>query len=185
MITASKALDRLLSEDGIESVIDVGSGAGKHAAIMRQNGKQVFTVNLEPPADIVGDFLDIDESRKYDAVWAAHVLEHQPNTNLFLKKCFRILNDNGLLAITVPPLKHQIVGGHVSLWNGGLLLYNTIIAGFDCKSAEVLKYGYNISLMVRKKTAVLPELRMDRGDIESLAEFFPFSVKQGFNGDIG
>ena len=60
-----------------------------------------------------------------------------------------------------------------------------ILAGWDCSEAKVMSYGYNISVVVEKKEAVLPELRMDYGDIERLAPFFPFDAKHGFDGNLG
>ena len=111
-------------------------------------------------------------------------MEHQLNVNHFLKKIFSCLKDDGILAITVPPLKEEIVGGHVSLWNAGLLLYNLILAGFNCKDASVKSYGYNISVIVKKKKAKLPNLKFDNGDIRDLAEFFPFNATEGFDGQI-
>ena len=179
-MSAELALDAV---SGLEfsSVLDIGSGGGSHATHFRNLNKYVTTINLEPPADIVGDYLETNVG-KHGLVWASHILEHQPNPNLFLKKCFA---DCGrYFAVTVPPLKHEIVGGHVSLWNAGLLLYNMILAGWDCHDAKVMTYGYNISVVVEKKKASLPELSMDHGDIELLAEFFPFDAKQGFNGNI-
>jgi len=161
------------------SVLDIGSGSGVHASHFRNLGKDVTTVNLYSPADHVGDYLQI-ELPEYDLVWASHVLEHQPNPNLFLKKCFA---DCGkYFCATVPPLKHEIVGGHLTLWNAGLLLYNMIIAGWDCSEAKVMQYDYNISVLVEKKKAELPELRMDNGDITRLSKFFPVSVHEAFDG---
>lgn len=166
----------------INSVLDVGSG-GVHSDTFKQHGKHVTTNNLYD-ADVIGDYLECDFV-PHDLVWASHVLEHQPNPNLFLRKCFKDIKKGGYLAVTVPPLKHEIVGGHVSLWNEGLLIYHCILAGFDCSEAMVKKYGYNISLIVKKKPAILPKLNMDYGDIEKLAEFFPMKVEHGFNGEIG
>lgn len=96
-----------------------------------------------------------------------------------------MLKDGGVLAITVPPLKREIVGGHVSLWNAGLLLYRLILAGFDCQNASVLTYGYNISVIIEKRRIDLPsDLKFANGDLEKLSDYFPFDVKQGFDGDI-
>lgn len=183
---------RLLSYPDVVNVLDIGSGDGSHARYMRDHGKNVIAVSLEPPADWVGDYLTGECLKKFDAIWACHVLEHQPNPGLFLKKCFSDLKDGGVLAITVPPAKHNIVGGHVTLWNAGLLLYNMILAGFDCREARVSRNypaveggtPYNISVIVKKREAVLPTLRMDTGDIEALAKFFPFPAEHGFNGSL-
>ena len=89
-----------------------------------------------------------------------------------------------MLAITVPPAMHQIVGGHLSVWNAGLLLYHLILAGFDCRNAHVCQYGYNISVILRKRLIELPALHYDSGDINRLAQFLPDGLSEGFNGDI-
>lgn len=193
----SQALARLMAYDDVKTVLDVGSGAGDHARLMRGRGKSVTTISLVPPADIVGDFMTVDISQGFDAIWASHVLEHQPNVNLFLRRCFSLLRDDGVLAITVPPYKSNVVGGHLTTWNSGVLLYNLVIAGFDCREARVSgnyssgtdscgeKYPpYNISVIVRKRAATLPPIHFDSGDIGRLAEFFPCPVTDGFDGRL-
>lgn len=184
MMLAAEALERFLRYPDIRTVLDIGSGDGTHASLMRRHGKCVTTLSLHEPADIVGDYLETTLP-PVDGIWASHVLEHAPNVGLFLEKCFRDLRPDGLLAITVPPAKHNIVGGHLSLWNEGLLLYHLILAGFDCRHAQVGVYDYNISVLVQKKSAYRPPLAMDAGDIEKLAAFFPMPVEQGFNGQTG
>lgn len=179
---ADEALIKLLGYD-FDTVLDIGSGNGDHAFVLRKQGKKVTTISLEEPADVVGDFMCVDVD-PVDCIWASHVLEHQRSVGKFLERCYALLNDDGILAVTVPPAKHNIVGGHVSLWNAGLLLYNLILAGFDCSEAAVKSYGYNISVIVRKKKAELPELRMDSGDILRLSDFFPLEVGEGFDGQI-
>jgi hypothetical protein len=166
------------------TVIDIGCGDNEQASTLRLAGMNVTSVSLRPPADIVGDYMDT-RLGPVDGIWASHVLEHMPNVGMFLRKCFTDLRDDGVLAVTVPPAKHAIVGGHVSLWNEGLLLYRLILAGFDCRRASVGVYGYNITVIVRKARAVLPALAMDAGDIERLAEYFPLPVAQNFNGHCG
>ena len=61
------------------------------------------------------------------------------------------LKDKVLLAITVPPLKHSIVGGHINLYNAGILLYNLILAEFNCRDARIKQYGYNITIILEKE----------------------------------
>lgn len=166
-----------------KTVLDIGSGDGVHAANFRDMGKTVTTLDIKPPADIVGKYTHKMVER-FDLIWCCHVLEHQLDVNQFLSKCFFDLNHNGYLVITVPPLKNEIVGGHLTLWNAGLLLYNLILAGFDCREAKVATYDYNVSVIVQKKAFEMPKLRMDFGDIEVLSEFFPIPVCNGFNGHI-
>ena len=184
-LRGGQALSCLLRSSGIRTVLDVGSGVGAHAEVMRNHGLKVTTISMIEPADHVGDFLEFNgKPESFDAIWACHVLEHQPNPGLFLAKCHEQLRPGGLLAVTVPPAKHNIVGGHVTLWNAGLLLYNLILAGFDCSNAKVGSYGYNISVIVEKSDIELPKLMCDSGDVIRLAHFFPVYVNEGFNGEL-
>jgi SAM-dependent methyltransferase len=188
----SQAMQRLLTYTDVKEILDIGSGTGEQAEYMRHNNRRVTTVSMIPPANYLGDYLEINFNRYFDAIWASHVLEHQPNVNLFLQKCFMDLREDGLLAITVPPAKPEIVGGHLTTWNAGLLLYNLILAGFDCREARVSEcYAsaaqyppYNISVIVRKKPVKLPQLVFDNGDLERLAPFFPCAITQGFDGRL-
>ena len=181
-----RALTRMVSSYQFDSVIDIGSGKGEQAAFLRSHHKHVVTVDLNAEADIQRNFMQLTVSQSFDAVWCCHVLEHQLNVNAFLVKLKDSIKEGGVFAITVPPAKHAIVGGHLTLWNAGLLLYNLIMAGFDCSETEGGEYGYNISVIGRKKSILLPPIRHDTGDIEALAPYFPkgWDVKEGFDGDI-
>ena len=104
------------------------------------------------------------------------------NSNLFLEKINSILEADGVLAITVPPLKNEIVGGHVSIWNAGLLSYNLVISGFDCRDAIVKKYGYNISIIVKKNEInIKDKLVYDNGDISTIKQYLPKQIKYDIN----
>ena len=130
---------------------------------------------------------NITFNNTYDAIWCSHILEHQVNPNIFLKKIKSLLKKDGYFGIVVPPRKPFIVGGHVTLWNAGLLLYNLVLAGFDCsKECYIKQYDYNIGIIIRNvDIESLPEdLSMDKGDIEKLSKYFPFEVGHNFNGDI-
>ena len=134
---------------------------------------------------LVGDFSAAALGRTFDCVWASHVLEHQPNPNRFLKKVFDAVVPGGCVCVTVPPAKYEVVGGHVALWTAGLLLYHMVLAGFDCREAMVCTYGYNISLIVRKKAiGEMPSLACDSGDVDRLAACLPEGCGEGFYGDI-
>jgi len=196
------ALKYLIDNCEFKTVLDVGCGAGEQSKVFQDNnksvteldfGNSVYTKNRDKNY-IVGDYLNIQLKNKFDVIWVCHVLEHQLNVNLFLKKIHNDLKEGGLVAITVPPRKDRIVGGHVTLWNAGLLLYNLILAGFDCSSVKIKEYNYNISIILKKKSIKVPEITYDCGDIETLRNYFPKEllwkdsrgklIIEGFNGKI-
>lgn len=202
-IFGKDAIEKLIQDYKFDTVLDIGCGEGLHSEIFKSHGKTVtsldygkspYVLNKENNQDfIIADFLEYDfYGKQYDAVWCSHVLEHQSNVNIFLRKINSVLKENGVLAITVPPLKSEIVGGHVCLWNAGLLLYNLVLAGFDCKKAIVKKYGYNISVIVKKKNIdIKSKLVFDNGDISTIRKYLPNKIKYNknfkdisFNGDI-
>jgi len=188
-LLADQAIKAVLEKYRFQTVLDIGCGQGLHGDIFRKHLKTVIGIDVGTHWGIPGlgaDFLTHPFGEPFDLVWCSHVLEHQPNVQQFLHKVYSVLKPGGILAITVPPLKANIVGGHVSIWNAGLLLYNLILAGFDCRDAMVLQYDYNISVVLRKSHASLPLLKMDSGDIELLAPYFPrlLKAKQDFSGDI-
>ena len=188
MITNSHALDAVEKLNEVlpknSLVLDVGSGQKeKHAELIRQAGHTVETVDFYDNNTYTGDYNSLEIKKVYDGIWCAHCLEHQLNVQSFLKKIKSNLKEGGWLAITVPPLKHQIVSGHLSLWNAGLLLYNLIIAGFNCEDAKVKTYDYNISIVVKNKSFELPQLNYNHGDLITLYDYFPKQLernKEGF-----
>lgn len=159
-------------------VLDVGSGPEElHANVLRCNDIQVDTCDFHKTATYYGNFNEVDIPKVYDAVWSSHCLEHQLNVNSYLKKVVSVCRDDGLICVTVPPAKDLIVGGHVSLWNPGLLLYNLVLAGLDCSQAQVKRYGYNISVIVTKQTFEMPELKFIGTDLGVLRPYFPAELE--------
>jgi SAM-dependent methyltransferase len=191
---AGAAIQALLDCYDFTTVLDIGCGSGEHTQLFLAHGKDVTAIDYgasvyferKPPGlqVVLGDFNTLELGKTYDCVWASHVLEHQPDVHRFLRKVHSASRDGGIVAITVPPLKHQIVGGHLSLWNAGLLLYHMVFAGFDCRQASILRYGYNISLIVKKESFAVPPLVFDKGDIDRLSQWLPPGCREGFNGDI-
>jgi SAM-dependent methyltransferase len=174
-------------------ILDIGGGDGRHSMFFAEKGHKVTFNDLHPPAyehkniDIIVCNFMTAWIPEVDVVWISHVLEHQLDVNHFLEKAVGTVREGGLIAICVPPAKHQVVSGHVTIWNAGLVLYNLVLAGLDCSKAMILQHGYNISVIVRKKTIKLPELNFDFGDLTNLRAFFPWELEwsgDSFNGNI-
>lgn len=181
------AMKKLISDYSFDTVLDIGCGDGSATKFFKENGKVVTACDYGKSVNfhdsfaqdvIIGDFMQVNFEDQFDCVWCAHCLEHQLDVHSFLRKVHSITKEGGVVAITVPPSKNTIVGGHVSIWNAGLVLYRLILAGFDCSQAGVKRYGYNISVIVQKKTVdVIGKLAFDKGDIRTLTPYFPKQIK--------
>lgn len=194
--TLSKdALEFVIKNITFDTVLDIGCGSGVHSSVFESYDKKVTSIDLgssryyqnNKNSTIVANFMSWSTVEKFDLVWCSHILEHQKNIGLFIEKVYDYTKEGGYLCITVPPRKDEIVGGHLTIWNAGLLLYNLIINGIDCKNAKVKSYGYNISVLVKKTQKInLDSLNLsyDIGDIEKLSEYFPVQAVQNFNGNI-
>jgi SAM-dependent methyltransferase len=140
------------------SFLEIGCGDGRDFAYIRASGQfaDMACIELNPATDdphrMVGDFLCHEFNQRYDAILCSHVLEHSPNPGQFLAKIHELLNEGGILCINVPPLKHAITAGHLTLWNPGLLLLNLVRSGFDCKHAKIRVKGYNIAVVLVKRS---------------------------------
>lgn len=193
------AFHKLLAEYEFETVLDVGAGDGIHARVFAEAGKWVAAIDQK---ERPGDLADVRRVQwcagswngrlrrqvdgAADVVWACHVLEHAHNVSAFLAQFRRIVKPGGVLAVTVPPAKQQLVGGHLTLWTPGLLLYNLALAGFACADARLIQRGYDISCIVRPSEVPLPELAHDSGDVTRLAEsgHLPKWFEDGMDGEV-
>lgn len=178
-----------------KTILDIGCGVDTYMReFFLKHGKQVYGIDILDVLDketfhfIQGDFRTHKFQRRFDAVLASHMLEHDQDTGCFLNKVYDVLVDEGVFFCIVPPHKTNIVGGHVTIgWNIGILMYNLILCGFNVREGRFRKHGYNIAAFVRKrKDRGLPDLFHDNGDIEKLRDYFPDDkyFKHGFDGDM-
>jgi len=176
------AIAKLLRDYAFESVLDLGCGAGEHLRIFRAYGKLADGIDRAPKCPAIrADYMRHEFDRPYDAVWCCHVLEHQTDPGAFLRKIRHDLVRDGILAITVPPAKAEIVPGHLTIWNAGLLLANLVTAGFDCSQAAVKTYGYNVSAICRNGNGLVPD-----SPWEAQRPFVPANLPwPNFDGRIG
>lgn len=96
-----------------------------------------------------------------------------------------LVKEDGIIAITIPPMEENVLGGHLTNWNAGLLLYNLIINGIDCSDCSILSYGYNVSVIVKNRKRGAVELTYDNGDIKNLIQYFRSCItSEPFDGRI-
>ena len=129
--------------------------------------------------------MSIFDQGSFDAVWCSHVIEHCFNTGKALQEIKRVLRKDGYLFLSVPPFKHNVVGGHINVgWNIGLLMYVLCLNGFDSVNGSFISHGYNVTAFVKPSNIELPELRYDEGDIERLviAGLLPDFFHQNIDG---
>lgn len=179
------ALQKCLELSDINTVLDFGCGPGLHTKGFLKAGKDVTGLDIYRHEDFpeAAEFTtELSEIQHYDLIWSSHVLEHIENPIDLLRKFNRLAK---YTCITVPPMKPEIVSGHVNLYSAGLLMYHMVLAGYDMSKCKIKTYGYNISVIVQNKTIKLPKLHYDYPDLNNLKQYFPEGYNfHGFNGNI-
>ena len=183
--SADQAMKFCLDNLKFDTVLDICCGPGHHSDQFKAAGKTVTSIDKRDiyGQEYVGMYQDFS-FEPHDLTWCSKALEHMLDVHSFLKKVRRETKLGGYTCMTVPPLKHEITGGHVSLWNAGLLLYHLVLAGFDCKNAHIKTYSYNITVIAPAANFVIPELYYDKGDLELLQPWLPDFCTEPFDGQI-
>jgi SAM-dependent methyltransferase len=150
-----------------ERVLDLGCGAGRFVAALRDAGAEPVGVELAeaalerarrnvPGADLrlvePGGSLPLDHG-EIDLVWCSEVLEHVPDTLAFLNEVRRVTARGGRLLVTVPDhgrlrsvliavARHDAhydpLGQHVRFYSRRSLARTLAAAGFEAAAIEPL-----------------------------------------------
>lgn len=84
------------------NILEIGSGDGWFSRHLRERGHRVTTIDLVPPADVVGDILEWRrlglEEHSFDAVVGLEVIEHVDCTAAISSLCKR----GGLVFLSSP-----------------------------------------------------------------------------------
>jgi len=165
------------------TVMDVGVGLGITSAAFLAFGYDVIGLSLEDAfpsvkahknySHVKEDLFDADLPQA-DIVWASHIIEHMPNVGLFLERCRSLTKQDGWFCIVVPSAGMDLlVDGHLTFWTPAHLIYNMVLAGFDCSEAMYYTKGDDIGLVVRRKDRPYIDLGYDYGDLSALSPYFP------------
>lgn len=182
----------------MESVLDLGCGFCPYSDIftnkgIKYTGVDVFddhileSLNQHPSREIINsNFMEHDfGDRKFDCVYSSHVIEHVADTEAYIRKLSNLVSENGILCIIWPKPKPEIVGGHVHIFNPGLMYYNVTRTGIDCSDWVCLDKDYSYCIVGPCKKVPQPSLTYSNGEIEMLNKYFPFNARQSFHGVTG
>lgn len=165
------------------TVLNVGVGGGLHSFLFMNEGHKVIGISPKPShikndqfTFIRGLIEDVDIPT-VDAIWSSMTIEHSQNVGMFLTKCRESVKPGGWFGVVAPTDKNDlVVDGHLNFWTPVSLLYNMVIAGWDCKNAKWYTKGRDIGLMVQRVDRPDVELVYDGGDLEKLQPYFPVPV---------
>ncbi len=179
----SARLLRAVVDLDVTDVIDCAVGRGYHSQAFLSKGMNVTGIDIGPSYLDHSNYRHIQKSFEHvrldpvDLVWSCHTLEHVQNVGLMLTKFREWLKPDGWLAISVPSDNtHLMIDGHMTFWTPAHLIYNLVVNGWDCSEARFYTEGRDIALMVKRKLRPITNLNYDRGDLETLAPYFPVPI---------
>lgn len=184
-----ECINYLLNNFDFESILDVGCGKMPYLDLFLKKRKKYLGIDLNPWQENGNHFINtsldnMPTNDKFDCVFSSHVIEHIQNTREFIDSMKSKVKDGGVLCIIFPRPKDLIVGGHVHVFNHGIMLYNIILSGIDCSKFKCLSYGNsNCVLGICRKVEFNFELCHDHGDIELLKKYFPKELRDRIHGD--
>jgi SAM-dependent methyltransferase len=160
-------VDVVVSRYAGPTLLDVGCGSGERAAWYRDRGFQAYGVEVSERGAALASDKGIDVSVGplpeanypdgfFDVVIMAHVLEHTHSPAGYLKETFRILKEDGLLAIAVPNIEShsaRVLGSDWAMLDPPVHLYH-----FSRSSLKnyLVKSGFRIERWASK--AVYPQM---------------------------
>lgn len=193
------ALARLLDLPAAKRVLDIGPGFQDRAPHLLAAGKRLsVAMTTDAPVEAMAGVAHIPFplapeglADPFDAVLACHVLQRQANPHRFLCTLNAALAEGGMLLLAVPTLRFPLLGGDLTLWTGGLLLYHLVLAGFDCREASLQVDRGELCLALAKRShpawtegTPLPPLDSLRPVLPPQLDFMSDPDGPCFNGDI-
>lgn len=140
--------------------------------------KNVELINANFMAHNFGD-------RKFDCVYSSHVIEHVADTEAYIRKLKGLVKEGGIMCIIWPKPKPEVVGGHVHIFNPGMMYYNVTRTGINCSQWKCVEKDYSFCIAGPCHKVPQPKLTYSAGEIETLNPLFPFKATQGFHGVNG
>jgi 2-polyprenyl-3-methyl-5-hydroxy-6-metoxy-1,4-benzoquinol methylase len=113
-----------------QSVIDVGCGNGMLLKFLSENFKLSAQAGMEyaeaalevarklhPDPEYIVHDINMPCSKRYDAVICTEVIEHILHPKKAFRNLLDMVEDRGILFITVPNGRHDTFAGHINFWS--------------------------------------------------------------------
>jgi 2-polyprenyl-3-methyl-5-hydroxy-6-metoxy-1,4-benzoquinol methylase len=172
---------KLLSIGPKGRLLDVGSGNGAFAALLRELGWEVIGIE-KSRADALSTLskgvqcimcdvslpLPIGDGR-FDAVFAGEIVEHVVDTDMFIGELWRVLRSQGILLITTPNLaslenRFRLLAGIYPKWmdfsilaGEGHVRYYTL----GVLSRQLAQHGFRVDSVDGNFVPILPQSAVD------------------------
>jgi 2-polyprenyl-3-methyl-5-hydroxy-6-metoxy-1,4-benzoquinol methylase len=147
------ALKKIFKNKSTSKLLDIACGTGFITSVWQKNGFDV--VGLEPSRlrgeyakkkyglnVFIGYLEDYSSPQKFDCITMRHILEHVPDPVTMLKKVHDLLNEDGILLITLPNINcigrymfqehwEWVLPSHIHFFKPKTLHQLIDIAGFE------------------------------------------------------
>lgn len=150
------------------SVLEIGAGDRSlsfcldnvNADIIEMSEQAVLNLEIEKPDNIKlinADFNEFEFEKKYDLIIALEVMEHIKDDQIFLEKIHDLLNDNGMLLLSVPAkmgkwnISDQLAGHYRRYEKEGLI---NLLHESNFNNVKFVSYGFpiiNMTSFIRDK----------------------------------
>jgi SAM-dependent methyltransferase len=176
-ITYRSRLD-VIPFSGKGRILDIGCGNGRYLSTLKKLGWQTYGVEQNPKASkyardelhlnvITGDLLNCEYQDKYfDAITMWHSLEHLYEPLNTLIEIRRILNNDGLLIISVPNIDSFVARIFKTYWYGLQLPIHLIAFTTDSITKMLESAGFDVKKIYydrRNSTSRLSLLNLKHG----------------------
>lgn len=184
--------DQALGLESVEwrpgaTILDIGCGPGVHLEFFRSKGLIGTGLDLDAAnflhhgeIEHVTDMAHL-RGRKFDYVFASHVLEHCPNTFETLAEWSELLVPGGVLIIFVPPFWNEISNDHwCTGFNVGQLAMSLVASGFDCSRSTFYETKFQVFGF-----GVKTEMKSSGFRITESLPYLPSAMADGFHQGVG
>ncbi|MFH1855691.1 MAG: class I SAM-dependent methyltransferase [Candidatus Omnitrophota bacterium] len=168
------------------NVLDIGCGIGTISLYVSKKVNKVMGTDISERAVnaalksalLLGiknaffeaiSFLDADFQEKFDFIVCSEVLEHLPDDKQALRKIYELINENGILFLTVP-------SGNAPIHRLRKFLFRSDI--FDKEVGHLRRYSkFNLSNLLKENKFEIIEMKLSEGILRNFLFVTPLGNK--------